>query len=59
MTVLYKVGDAVQGKKIICEFERFHGPNRISTRGRHNAQRIKAEGNPALAVIDKQLDWID
>lgn len=41
------------------EFERFHGPNRISTRGRHNAQRIKAEGNPAFAVIDKQLDWVD
>lgn len=59
MITLYNSGDNIQGKKIICEFERFRGPHKITTRGRHNAQRIKAEGNPAIAVVDKQLDWVD
>jgi hypothetical protein len=59
MTVLYKVGDRIEGKKIICQFGKCDGPHKISTRGRHNAQQIKAEGNPALAVIDKQFDWVD
>lgn len=59
MAILYKVGDRIEGKKIICQFRDYSGPHKVSTKGRHNAQQIKAEGNPALAVIDKQLEWVN
>ncbi len=58
MTTLYNAGDSIEGKKIYCEAERFQKPHRISTKGRHNAQQVKAEGSPARAIIDMPLGWV-
>lgn len=57
MTTLYGSGDSIEGKKIICEAEKFQKPHRISTKGRHNAQQVKADGNPAKAIIDQPVKW--
>ena len=45
--------DAIYGDKIYCVFEKSTKPKRVSTKGRHNAQAITIEGNPATAVIVK------
>ncbi len=58
MTTYYSAGDTIEGRKIICEFERSQGPHRISTKGRHNAQRIKTQGNPTRAIIDVPMGWV-
>ncbi len=58
MTVLRNVGDRIEGKKIICQFKKHSGPHKVSTTSAHNAQQIKAEGNPAFAVIDRVFEWI-
>lgn len=58
MTTLRREGDAIEGRKIICIAKKFEKPHRVSTTGEHNVQQTKAEGNPARAVIVKQIEWV-
>jgi hypothetical protein len=44
-------------KEIICKFSWNKEPRRISTKGRHNAQQMTIEGNPALAFIPETVIW--
>lgn len=50
-----QVGDSLVAERIYCVFERAKGPHRIGTHGRHNAQGMTVEGNPATAFIVKAL----
>lgn len=59
MTVLRRLGDRIEGKKIICQFKKHSGPHKVSTRSAHNAQIIKTEGNPAFAIVDKVFEWVE
>ncbi len=59
MAILRNLGDRIEGRKIICQFKKHTGPHRVSTRGAHNAQMIRAEGNPAFAVVDKVFEWVE
>ena len=53
------LNDTIVAERIYCVFERTKGkPHKISTRGRHNAQSLTVEGNPATAVITKTLRYI-
>jgi len=45
--------DGIEGDKIYCVFRKSTKPVRVTTGGRHNAQAITIEGNPAKAVIVK------
>lgn len=58
MPIYRNVNDTLEGKKIYCVFERGTKPSLVSTKGRHNAQRMKIEGNPAIATIIKPLRYI-
>ena len=53
MPVYKEENDAIEGDKIYCVFEKGSKPRRVTTGGRHNAQAITIEGNPAKAVIVK------
>lgn len=44
-------------KEIILRFDWNKEPRRISTGGRHNAQQMTVEGNPALAFIPETVVW--
>jgi len=37
--------------QLYCVFERSSKPARVSTTGRHNAQQVTLEGNPAVTTI--------
>ena len=50
-----EVDDSLVAERIYCVFERARGPRRVSTAGRHNAQGMTIEGNPASAFIVKAL----
>ena len=43
--------DAIEGDKIYCVFRKAGKPKKVTTGGRHNAQAVTIEGNPARAVI--------
>jgi hypothetical protein len=58
MPIYRDQNDTIQGEKIYCVFEDSKGPNRVSTKGRHNAQALTIRGNPAIAVIVKTLRFI-
>lgn len=49
--------DSLKARKIYCVFERGN-ESRTSTGGRHNAQRMTIEGNPATATINKVLKYL-
>ena len=51
--------EEIQGKKIICVCDEFEIKKK-STKGRHNAQIVIAEGKklPAFAFIDKALAFV-
>src|SRR3989338_7425391 len=51
--------EEIQGKKIICVCDEY-GIKKKSTKGRHNAQIVIAEGKkiPAFAFIDKALAFV-
>ena len=51
--------DSIIGEKIYCVFERFKGPDRVSTKGRHNAQAMVIRGNPAIATIVKTMRYVE
>ena len=55
----YSMNDSVFGSKIYITYERMKGkPSKLQTKGRHNAQKISVEGNPATATIVKMLHWV-
>jgi hypothetical protein len=50
------LNDTILGEKIYCVFEKKpKHPKLVSTEGRHNAQALTIEGNPAYATITKPL----
>lgn len=58
MACFTSVGSRILGKKLICTALDFSKPARISTVGRHNAQRTEAFGDtqiPAFAIVDIHL----
>ena len=58
MPISRNLNDSVAGAKLYCVFEKSGKPARVSTTGRHNAQQITLEGNPAVATIRKTLKYI-
>jgi hypothetical protein len=58
MSIFKNVNDSIAGEKLYCVFERTSKPARVSTTGRHNAQQVTLEGNPAVATIRKTLKYI-
>ena len=58
MPIYYNLNDTLEGEKIYCVYEKSKGPNRVSTTGRHNAQSLAIDGNPARAIITKTLRFI-
>jgi len=58
MPILKDLNDSIAGAKLYCVFERSSKPARVSTTGRHNAQQITLEGNPAVATIRKPLKYV-
>lgn len=60
MTKYYSTNDSILGIRLYITFERRKGKiNKLQTKGRHNAQQLTVEGNPATATIIKTLKWID
>jgi hypothetical protein len=56
MPVYYALNDSLEAEKIYCVFEkRPKTPILVATKGRHNAQALMIQGNPAIAVIHKEL----
>jgi hypothetical protein len=51
--------DSLKAEKIYCVFERGGNPSRLSTQGRHNAQQMTIDGNPATATIKKILRFLE
>jgi hypothetical protein len=49
------MNDSLVAEKIYCVFERNTPPGRASTEGRHNAQHMTIDGNPATAIIKRKL----
>ncbi len=58
MSVYRNINDSLEGEKIYCVFETSNKPRRISTSGRHNAQALTIDGNPATAIIVKTLRFV-
>jgi hypothetical protein len=58
MPIFKDFNDSIAGAKLYCVFERSSKPARASTTGRHNAQQITLEGNPAVATIRKPLKYV-
>jgi hypothetical protein len=58
MPIFRDLNDSIAGAKLYCVFERRSKPARVSTTGRHNAQQITLEGNPAVATVRKTLKYI-
>ena len=58
MPIFKELNDSVAGAKLYCVFERSSKSARVSTTGRHNAQQITIEGNPAVATIRKTLRYV-
>jgi hypothetical protein len=50
--------DSIARAKLYCVFEKASKARRVSTTGRHNAQQITIEGNPAVATVVKTLRYI-
>lgn len=58
MSDYYCLNDSILGEKIYCVFERSSKARILSTQGRHNAQAVTIDGNPAVATIVKTLRYI-
>jgi hypothetical protein len=58
MPTYRNTNDTLEAEKIYCTFERSSNPRRISTSGRHNAQALAIDGNPATATIVKTLRFV-
>jgi len=58
MPIYLGLNDTIEGEKIYCVFERSTKPTAVSTTGRHRAQAIIINGNPATAIIVKTLRYI-
>ena len=58
MPIYLGLNDTIEGEKIYCVFERSTKPTAVSTTGRHRAQAITINGNPATAIIVKTLRYI-
>ncbi len=53
-----KFNDSLKAKKIYCVFEGGNS-SRASTSGRHNAQHMTIDGNPATATIKRELKLVE
>jgi hypothetical protein len=53
-------GDCLEGRRILCRYEKIKNPVRVGTAGKDNAQRITIKGKkqPAYAVINQILYWV-
>ncbi len=58
MPIFRELNDSIAGAKLYCVFERSSKAARVSTTGRHNAQQVTIEGNPAVATIRKTLRYV-
>ena len=58
MPTYFGLNDTLHGEKVYCVFEKSSKPRLISTTGRHNAQAVTIEGNPATATIVKPLRFV-
>ena len=53
MPIYRGYNDGIEGDKIYCVFKKSDKKHKVTTGGRHNAQAMTIEGNPARAVIVK------
>ena len=59
MVKKYDHNDTVLGEKLYITYRKMVcKPTKLQTTGRHNAQKITVEGNPATATIIKTLKWV-
>lgn len=59
MPKYHTMNDTVLGSKLYITYERMKGkPSKLQTEGKHNAQKITVEGNPATATVIKTLHWV-
>jgi hypothetical protein len=58
MPIFKELNDSIDVAKLYCVFEKSGKAARVSTTGRHNAQEITIEGNPAVATIRKTLRYV-
>ena len=58
MPTYFGLNDSIHGEKVYCVFEKSSKLRLVSTTGRHNAQAITIEGNPAIATIVKTLRFM-
>jgi hypothetical protein len=50
----------LEGRRILCSYEKARKPHLYGTKGRDKAQYMKVFGdtNPAYAVINEKLYWV-
>ena len=58
MIMLNKVGDGINGERIVCIFRKMTRPILVATTHLHRAQQIKIFGLPAEAYIEKALRYV-
>lgn len=58
MTILYDVGDRIEGERVVCEYTRPRRlkPTRISELSGHREWRIKLRS--AICIIEKKYRWL-
>ncbi len=58
MTVLTELGDEVRGERLICFYRKRSREILISLTKGHRGWRVKIEGLPARAIVEKECVFV-
>lgn len=58
MTVLRRLGDEVQGERLVCFYRKRDRKVLIPLTGGHRGWRVKLHGLPARAIVEKELEFL-